>query len=207
MSEVRKDLELVAVDYTNDNKKATFTFLDKERREIREVHFNRQSYKDGKFVDDPEKGEKVDKWCEEFFGTTYDDLNSCIGQKHDIYIYDRFNSLFETTEVTKFTEDMAGQIYQTQIKSIDVDDIAIRIAYDIDGKTYESKMTYAKYMKNMNEWFLDPNKKESQFKRFEAKFGVPVEKADTLIGHDLLVECKKAFSSYYGDIKAFPKKK
>lgn len=207
MSEMRKNLELVAVEYTNENKKATFTFLDKERKEIREVHFNRQGYKDGKFVDDPEKAEKVDEWCEEFFGTTFDKLSSCIGQKHDVYIYDRFNSLFETTEVTKFTADMVGQIYQTKIKAITVDDIAIRISYDIDGKTYESKMTFAKYMKDMKQWFLDPNKKVTQYQKFEDKFGVPVEKADTIVGHALLVEVKKAFSSFYGDIKAFPKKK
>lgn len=207
MAELRNNLELVDVTYSNDKKKATFTFLDRERREIREVNFNRQAYKDGKFVDDEEKAEKVDGWCEEFFGTTFDKLADCIGQKHDVYVYEKFNSLFEASETIKFSSDMYGQIFQTEIKSIVVDDVAIRFTYDIDGKTYESKMTFAKYMPAMKEWFVDPNKKTAQFKKFEDKFGVPVEQADTLIGHTLMVEVKKAFDSYYGDMKAFPKKK
>lgn len=207
MSDIRKDLELVDVNYTNDNKKVTFTFLDRERKEIREVHFNKQSYKDNKFVDDPEKAEKVDKWCEEYFGTTFDDLERCIGGKHDVYIYDRFNSLWESVETVKFTADMYGQIFQTELKEVEVDNVAIRMRYDIEGNTYESKMTFAEYMKNMGEWFVNPNKKAAQFKKFEQKFGVPVEQAQTLIGHPLMVEVKKAFQSYYGDIKAFPKKK
>lgn len=207
MAEVRKNLELVDVDYTQDGKKVTFTFLDKERREIREVNFNRQAYKDGKFVDDDEKAEKVDGWCEEFFGTTFDNLESCIGQKHDVYVYEKFNSLFETSETVKFSADMLGQIFQTEIKDIKVDDVAIRVSYDIEGKTYESKMTFAKYMPAMQEWFVDPNQKAKKYKKFEEKFGVPVEEADQLIGHDLMVEVKKAFNSYYGDMKAFPKKK
>lgn len=207
MSEIRKNLELVDVSYSSDHKKAIFTFLDRERKEIREVNFNRQSYKDGQFVDDPDKADKVDAWCEEFFGTTFDNLESCIGQKHDIYVYEKFNSLFETVETIKFSPDMYGQIFQTEVKSINVDDIAIRITYDIEDKTYESKMTFAKYMKDMGEWFVDPIKKDAQFKKFEQKFGVPVSEKDTLIGHPLMVEVKKAFTSYYGDIKAFPKKK
>lgn len=207
MAELRNNLELVDVTYSNDKKKATFTFLDRERREIREVNFNRQAYKDGKFVDDEEKAEKVDGWCEEFFGTTFDKLTDCIGQKHDVYVYEKFNSLFEASETIKFSSDMYGQIFQTEIKSIVVDDVAIRVTYDIDGKTYESKMTFAKYMPAMKEWFVDPNKKTAQFRKFEDKFGVPVEQADTLIGHALMVEVKKAFDSYYGDMKAFPKKK
>lgn len=207
MSELRKDLELVDVEYSNDDKKATFTFLDKERREIREVHFNKQSYKDGKFVDDPEKADKVEQWCEEFFGTSFDDLGRCIGTTHDVYIYERFNALWETAEVNKFTPDMVGSIYQTEISDITVDDVAIRVKYMIEGKMYESKMTFAKYMKSMNEWFVDPNKREAQFKKFEEKFGVPVSDKDKLIGHPLMVEVKKAFSSFYGDMKQFPKKK
>jgi len=207
MSEVRKDLELVDVEYSNDDKKVTFTFLDRERKEIREVHFNKQAYKDGKFVDDEEKAAKVDEWCEQFFGVSFDHLGVTIGSKHDVYVYEKFNSLFETAETIKFSADMYNQIFQTEVKSITVDDIAIRITYDIEGKTYESKMTFAKYMPAMKEWFVDPNKKIVQFKKFEEKFGVPVEKSDQLIGHPLMVECKKAFNSYYGDIKAFPKKK
>ena len=206
--ELRKDLQLVSVEYENDNKKVVFTFLDAERKQVRVVNFNRQSYIDGKFQDDPEKAAKVDEWCDQYFQTSYFDLADCVGQKKDVYCYERFNSLWEVDTVEKFTADMVGQIYQTEVKEILVDDYFIKIRYDIEGKTYESKMGYGLFMKDSREWLQDPIKKESQFKRFEEKFHVPVDKKQELIGHPLMVEVKSAFgSNYYGDIKRFPNKK
>lgn len=206
--ELRKNLELVEVTYSPDKKKATMTFLDKERNEIRDVNFNCQSYdrNSNKFIDDSEKAKKVDKWCRDYFGVSFGNLADCVGEVKDVYVYDRYNSLWETNEAEKFTDDMVGQIFQTRVKSVTVDDVAIRIGYEIDGKDYESKMTTAKYVQALGKWYGDPAKKEKQYERFEKKFGVPVEKAKTLVGHPLMVEVKKAFSSYYGDIKAFPKK-
>ena len=53
-----------------------------------------------------------------------------------------------------------------------------------------------------------PIKKEAQFRKFEKKFHVPVERKDELIGHPLMVEVKSAFgTNFWGDIKAFPKAK
>lgn len=206
--ELRKQLELVEVDYENENKKAVMTFLDKERKEVRVVNFNKQAYTNGKYVDDPEKAEKVDEWCQKYFGTTFAMLPECVGTKHDVYVYTNFNSLWECDIVEKFTADMEGQIYQTKVKEIIVDDYFIRIRFDIDGKTYESKMTFGKYMDNLKAWFVDPQKKTNAYKKFEDKYGVPVEEKDKLIGHDLMVEVKSAFgTNYYGDIKKFPKKK
>lgn len=205
--ELRKDLELVSVEYENEGKKAVMTFLDRERREIRTVNFNRQSYDNGKYVDDKKKAEKVDQWCADIFEASFDRLASCVGQKKDVYCYDNFNSLFEVEQIEKFTDDMLGEIFQTSVKEILVDENAIRIRYLIEGKTYESKMSYATYMPDTQMWFVDPIKKEKQFKKFGEKFGVPVEQKDELIGHALMVECKKAMGKYcYGDIKKFPKK-
>lgn len=206
--EIRKDLELVGVEYENDGKKAVMTFLDRDRREIRTVNFNRQIYDNGKYIDDEEKGKKVDQWCADYFGASFDRLASCVGQKKDVYCYDTFNSLFEVEQIEKFTEDMIGEIFQTSVKEILVDENAIRIRYLIEGKTYESKMSFANYMSDVKMWFVDPIKKNNQFRKFEEKFGVPVEKKDDLIGHALMVECKKAMGKYcYGDIKKFPKTK
>lgn len=203
--EIRKDLELVSVDFENDGKKAVMTFLDRERKQVRVVNFNKQSYQNNKYVDDPEKGKKVDEWCETYFQCAFSDLGSCIGQKKDVFCYDRFNSLWEIDQIEKFTADMVGQIYQTEVKEIIVDDFFIKIRYQIDGSTYESKMTFGTYFKDRKEWFQDPIKKESQYKKFEDKFHVPVEQKDALIGHPLMVEVKSAFgSNYYGDIKKFP---
>ena len=204
--ELRKGLELVSVEYENNDKKAVMTFLDAERKEVRIVNFNKQGYKDGKYVDDPEKAEKVNGWCYDLFGTPFESLADCIGQKKDVYVYDRFNSLFEVQQVDKFTKDMVGCILQTEIKEIIVDDYFIKIRYDYEGKTYESKQTFGKYMESMKQWFVDPQKKEREYQKFEDKYGVPVSEKDSLIGHPLMVEVKSAFGThYYGDIKKFPK--
>lgn len=206
--EIRKNLELVAVDYESNGKKAVMTFLDAERRQVRVVNFNRQSFRDGKYVDDPDKAEKVDQWCADYFKCGFAELGEQIGVKLDVYCYDRFNSLWEIEQIAKFTADMVGQIYQTEVKDIAVDDYFIKIHYDIEGKTYESKMSYGIFMQGTREWYQDPVKKESQYKKFEEKFHVPVERKDELIGHPLMVEVKTAFgSNYYGDIKKFPTRK
>lgn len=206
--EIRKNLELVAVDYESNGKKAVMTFLDAERRQVRVVNFNRQSFRDGKYVDDPDKAEKVDQWCADYFKCGFAELGEQIGVKLDVYCYDRFNSLWEIEQIAKFTADMVGQIYQTEVKDITVDDYFIKIHYDIEGKTYESKMSYGIFMQGTREWYQDPVKKESQYKKFEEKFHVPVERKDELVGHPLMVEVKTAFgSNYYGDIKKFPTRK
>ena len=69
--EIRENLNLIEVRFEQEGKKAILTFLDPERGEIREVNFNKQSYKDGKYQDDPEKAAKVDEWCKTYFNTTF----------------------------------------------------------------------------------------------------------------------------------------
>lgn len=204
--EIRKDLVLVNVEYENKGEKAVMTFLDKERKQVRVVNFNKQSYNNGKYVDDPEKAEKVEEWCEEYFGVSFGDLKDCVGVVKDIYCYDNFNSLWESQTITKFTADMNKQIYQTEVSEITVDDYAIRIRYPIDGKTYESKMSYSIYLEETKEWFQDPIKKDKKYAEFEEKFHVSVENAKNLIGTHIIIEVKSAFGKYYyGDIKALPK--
>ena len=206
--ELRKNLELVSVEYESNGKKAVLTFLDKERKQVRVVNFNRQSYENGAYVDNEEKAKKVDAWCASLFDCRFDRLCDKIGTLKDVYCYDKFNSLFEVEQIEKFTADMVGQIYQTEVKEITVDDYFIRIRYDIEGKTYESKMTFGVYMQNTRTWFQDPIKKENQYAKFQNKFHVPVEEKDSLIGHPLMVEVKAAFgSNFYGDIKKFPERK
>ena len=154
------------------------------------------------------KAEKVENWCSEYFQCSFKDLPDKVGTRHDVYVYDNFNSVFECDIVEKFTDDMVGQVFQTAVKEIMMDDYAIRIRYEIDGKTYESKMSFGMYMKTTKEWFVDPQKKKQQLAKFEEKFGVPVAQCDDLIGHPLMVEVKTAFGNcLYGDIKKFPKTK
>lgn len=206
--ELRQGLEMVDVEY--DGKKAVMTFLDQERQEVRIVNFNKQSYDNdaNKFVDDPEKEEKVEEWCQKYFDTTFDKLVDRIGCKQDVYVYEKFNSLWECQQIQKFKAEQLGQIYQTTISEIVQDGYSIRIRYDIDGDIYESKMTYGEYIESMKKWFVDPQKKTAVLEKFKKKFGKSIEEKDELIGLDLIVEVKCAFKKfYYGDIKPFPSKK
>lgn len=206
--ELLKNLELVNVEY--EEKKAVLTFYDKEREEIREVNFNKQSWNDEKkaFTDDPEKEAKVEEWCSKYFNTTFDGLVGAVGVFRDVYAYDNFNSLWECDIPDKFTEEDLGLIDQAEIKEIIVDNIAIKIRLNYNNKTYESKMTYAKYMELFKKFAVDPQKKLKQFAKFEEKFGVSVENKDQLIGKKIMFEVKKALGKHiYIEIKKDVKKK
>ena len=205
--ELLKNLELVAVDYENSGKKAVMTFLDAEREEVRRVNFNLQSYDTAKsvFVDDPEKVKKVAEWCDTYFGCTFDNLGSQIGVRKDVYAYENFNSLWETDIVAKFTDDEVGEFFQTVIDEITDDGNAIRIKYQHNGQTYESKMMYATWVDTLQKFLVDPQKKQSTYKKFKDKFLTDIADKDKLIGHQINVEVKSAFGKYpYGDIKKFP---
>src|SRR3982750_2278941 len=106
--ELLEKLELVDVQFEDNNQKAVLVFLDESRGEIREVNFNRQKYDEAskKYLPDAEKAAQVDEWCEEYFKCKFEELAQCIGDRKDIYCYDRFNSLWEVKMIVKFEEDM-----------------------------------------------------------------------------------------------------
>lgn len=203
--EMKENLELVDVEL--DSKKAVLTFLDAANAVIHTVNWNKQVYENNKWVDSAEKSEKVDGWARDYFGCEYSELPSKVGITATVYVYDNYCSMWESNSTTKFTADMKGEIYQTEIKDILVEDFFIKIQYEIDGKTYESKQTLGKYLENVKRWYKDPQKEVKEKAKFEDKYGVPVEEAATLIGLPIIVECKSAFGEhYYGDIKK-PKRK
>lgn len=206
--ELLKELQLV--DVTFEEKKAVLTFLHEERGEIREVNFNKQSYDEGskKFIDDAEKAEKVETWCQDHFGLTFDRLAEAIGENRDIYAYANFNSLFPVAVIAKFDESMLGQIFETEVTVAEDDGKKISIRFEYEDDTYESKMQYADYLEARKEWFTNPQKKAKQFAKFEEKFGIPVSNIGDLVGKTVMVEVKKAMGKYvYNEIKPFPKKK
>lgn len=206
--ELLKDLELIEVAYENDNKKAILTFLDAEQGEIREVNFNKQVFgEDGKFKDDPEKAAKVDEWCQEYFELPFSDLTKAIGVKKDVYAYDTFNSLWESAQVLKQPEDMVGQILNVECTDAFDDGNFLKIQYEYEGNTYESKMGYSKYLEATRQWLVNPQKREKQYQKFQEKFGIPVADIKDLVGQNLMVEVKTAFGKPYSEVKAFPKKK
>lgn len=202
MTNLRKDLELIEVEYKGE--KAILTFLDVENGEVLEVNFNKQSYDPEKngFVDDPEKAAQVEEWCKGYFGCSFEELSNQVGVKKNVYKYDNFNSLWETQFTEKFKKEDKGKIFETTIKEVVDDGVAIRIKFDYEDKEYESKMTYAKYVEALKRWFEDPQKKTKQFSKFKEKFGVDVKDADKIIGKPVMVEVQLAFSKFpYAEIK------
>ena len=203
-----ENLELVNVEYENDSKKAVMTFLNEEEGTILEVNFNKQDFQNGKFVDSEEKAAKVDEWCDKYFKLPFDKLAQAVGSKMDVYQYDKFNSLWESQQIEKYDKDMVGSIMEVVVTECFVDDTAIRIRWEDDGKTYESKMTFAKYMEDRKEWFINPQRKEKQEKKFEEYFGIPVDRCDELVGQTLMIEIKLAFKKFvYAEVKPLPKGK
>lgn len=208
--ELLENLEMVDVQFEDNNQKALLVFLDESRGEIREVSFNRQSFdRDAKkFIPDPEKAAKVDEWCEEYFQLPFERLAEAIGERKDVFCYDNFNSLFEVQMIEKFDEDMLGQIFEVEVfKALD-DGKKISIQFEYEGKLYESKMQYADYLEARQEWFINPQKRKKQYEKFKEKFDIDIENISDLVGKTVMCEVKKAMGKYiYTEIKPFPKKK
>lgn len=199
-----ENAQLIEVAYENDNKKVIMTFLDSDEGEVREVNFNKQNYDNDakKWVDDPDKAQKVADWSQKYFGTDFDHISDNIDNIYTIYAYPTFNSMYPVEVIEKFTKDEVGDFFTTPIKEIKDDGNAIRIRFDYNEQTHESKMTYGKYVESLKKWFPNPVAKAKKYDDFKDKFGVPVEKSDTLIGKDITVEIKEAFGKYaYAEIK------
>lgn len=204
------NLECVHAEFEDNNQKLVLTFLDEERGEIREVNFNKQSFdkESKKFIADPEKALKVEEWCQEHFGLSFDEMGQAIGSRKDIFCYDTFNSVFEVQLVEKFEEDMLGQILEVAIIEAFDDGRKIGLRFEYEGKLYESKMQYADYLEARQEWFPNPTKRKKQYDKFFEKFGMPVEEIENMVGKTVLVEVKKAMGKYiYSEIKPFKKAK
>lgn len=205
--ELLTNLPIVNVEI--EDGKATVTFVDQEKGEIRECNYNLKSYNEetGKFVADPEKEEKVRAKVEQLYGVPFDQLGQAIGQTHNVYAYDNFNSLEEVTVVAKFDKDMVGQIIQTEVTAVEVDNVGIHIKFEYEGDTYQSNQNYATYVPESGSWFQNPQKRKKQEATFERKFDIPVNKKDELVGKAIMVEVKDFNGNVWTEIKAFPKKK
>ena len=210
MEILREKCELIEVVYDKENEKGretdrvTLTFLDVENGEVLDVRFNRMKYdtETGKFTRSEDKEDQVEEWCQEYFNRPYDELSNAIGEKLDVYSYPKFNSLWETAQTSKFSVEDRGKFFQTEIKRVEDDGIAIHIYFDHKGNEFETKFTYATYVQERREWFVNPQKKTSQHERFKRMFGVTVEDSDSIIGKQINVEVKVAFGKFaYCEIK------
>lgn len=210
MAEILNNLEMVDVQYEDNNQKAVLVFLDESKGEIREVNFNRQKFDTDskKFIADAEKAAEVDGWCAEYFGLPFERLAEAIGERKDVHCYDRFNSLWPVKMLSKFDDDMVGQIFEVECCHAEDDGKKISIQFEYDDELYESKMQYADYLDARKEWFINPQKRKKQYEKFEDKFGLLVGEIEQLIGKTIMIEVKKAMGKYvYCEVKPFPKKK
>lgn len=198
-----ENCEMIRAEIVNGTR-LEMKFYDEKNDVLRTVKFNQQSYdRDrGQFVDDPEKARKCEEWSQKFFGCSFDDVPEQVGVRKDIYVYDNFCSLWESEETQrakKFDTAVKG-IIKTTIENIYTDQIGIHVEYRYNGELYESKYTTAEFVKDMKKWIRDPEKEERAKRRFKEIFGTDVSNKDTLIGKEIQVQVKKAFSSYYGEV-------
>lgn len=179
-------------------------FYDEEHDVLRTVKFNKQRWdRDrGEFVDDPEKAQQCEDWSQQYFGCSFNEVPEHVGGVRDIYVYDNFCSLWETEDTQrakKFDKPIKG-IIKTKIENIYQDVIGIHVEYMYEGELYESKYTTAEFIKELKKWVRDPEREARALKRFKEIYGKDISEKDSLIGTEIQVQVKKAFSSYYGEV-------
>ena len=179
-------------------------FYDTENDVLRTVKFNKQAWdrEKGQFVDDPEKEQKCEEWSQKYFGCSFDEVPEQVGVCRDIYVYENFCSLWETEDTQRakrFDAPVKG-IIKTKIENIYVDTVGIHVEYKYNDELYESKYTYSEFVKDLKKWVRDPEREERAKRRFKEIFGRDISEKDTLLGEEIQVQVKKAFSSYYGEI-------
>lgn len=201
--ELIKNCEMIKAEIVNGTR-LEMKFYDRENDVLRTVKFNQQRYdrEKGQFVDDPDKAQQCEEWAQKYFGCPFDEVPEHVGVSLDVYVYENFCSLWESEETQrakKFDKPVKG-ILKTKISNIYKDNIGIHVEYQIDGDTYESKYTCAEYVQSLKKWVGDPEREARAMKRFKEIFGKDFSAKDSLIGTDIQVQVKKAFTSYYGEI-------
>lgn len=203
--DLMKNCEIVNID--ENESKYIFLLLDRENREIHEIIWNKKAFDKStkSWVESDEQIEKVKGYAKEILGVELDNLQDSIGQKHDVYCYETFDSFWPVSIRNKVPKELIGQIFQAKIKDVRLDDDGIYIDFDYEGDTYTSNMRFTQ--KVGEEYFVNPQKKRKQFANFEEKFNTPVEQRSKLIGKNIMVEIKSAFGNPYAEIKKLPAKR
>jgi hypothetical protein len=112
------------------------------------------------------------------------------------------DNALDNTIIHKFGEDMFGQILKVEVTEVVDDGKAIKVRFNYEGDTYESKMTYSTYLEARNEWFVNPQKQKKQYEKFKEKFHLDIEDKGQLVGKTVLVEVKKAMNRFiYNEVK------
>ena len=200
---IAKNCELIKAAIVNDTR-LEMKWFDPEAEQLITVKFNRQSWDKatGQFIDDEEKAAKCEEWTQEYLGCSFDEAPNVSGIVHDVYCYENFNSLWEVEEINrpKKFEGPVKKIIKTNIESIYTDNVGIHVTYKYNDELYESKYATSEWIESMRKFVPDVEKTKRANRRFRDTFGVDPDDADSLIGAEIQVQVKKAFTSYYGEI-------
>ena len=195
--------EMIKAEIVNGSR-LEMKFYDAKNDLLRTVKFNKQNYdrENGKFVDDPEKAQKCEEWSQKYFGCSFDEVPEQVGVSRDVYVYDNFCSLWETEETqrAKRFDGPVKSLIKTKIENIYLDNVGIHVEYKYNDEIYETKYTTSEYIKDLKKWVRDPDREARAYKRFKDIYGVEFSQKDELIGREIQVQVKKAFSSYYGEV-------
>lgn len=198
-NKIIENAELVEI--KKNEGKIIFTFLKDDM--IYEVNWNQKAYDPtlNSFVESEQKEAQVEEWCERYFGCPSDELESQLGTKHTVYVYDTYASLWESEN--RFSKEDNGKSFRTEIEDIAVTDTEIKIYYrwkDNDNKKFSSKKGFTQ--KVGDAYYLNPMRKRKQIENFERDYGVSIDEAEKAIGHEILVKVKCAFGKhYYGEVQ------
>ncbi|BED92181.1 MAG: hypothetical protein CfP315_0777 [Candidatus Improbicoccus pseudotrichonymphae] len=210
---IKQNLELIEIKRNDKNTNADLIFLDLETNKTYSVHMNRQKWnkKTEKFEDDEEKATKVDNLLTQELGVTFENLETAIGETHDIYVYEDkerpFNSLFEVNEVSKpdelFFKKYRGGI-ETTIDEIEDTGDRIRIIFKVENTRYYSSITIDKDKLRYGDWINSRNQflpnallEKKAYQNFQKIFNLPFERKDELINHKIKIYPAQAGKNYY----------
>lgn len=200
---IRENCPMIKAEVVNGTR-LEMKFYDQEDDVLRTVKFNRQRWDrdKGQFVDDEEKAQQCEEWSQQYFGCSFDEVPDHVGGFKTVYVYDNFCSLWETEETkrAKHFDNPVKGIIKTKIENIYTDQIGIHVEYLYNGDLYESKYTTAEFIKDLKKWVRDPEREARAKKRFKDIYGKDISEKDDLIGAEIQVQVKKAFSSYYGEV-------
>lgn len=195
--EILKDSEIVEV--RNDSDVLKFTCLQRDEGVAVEVKWSKGEYDPNlqQIIPTEEKTEQVNNWCKQYFDLDLMTINKATGKKIDVYVYDTFSSFWESD--SKFKLEDIGTKFETTIEEIELTNDAIVIRYKWNGEKYHTLYRFTKRLGD--EYFVFPQKKRRQLKRFEETFGLPIERKDELVGLPVSIEVKNAFNKHaYGEL-------
>lgn len=201
---LREGLVLIGVEYETDTGKAKLDFLDEPNEYVYAINIASKLYEEdqkkgvGAWVEDDEKKKKADEFCQEYLGCNFEEIESKVGEKFNVYVYDEFASLKPTVFIKRFDEGKKGKIFKVKVAEIIEDEKGIHVRVLYKDEVYEKCFTFGTYVKHMKKFVVNPITQKKQIKKFENTFKITYgdeEAMNNLIGSEQFVEVKVAFGT------------